>query len=64
MVDYLENCVLSDDDKKERELLLSKSQYCLMDGVLYYVMADKTLHLVVIMSNFLKKRTVNPSKHT
>ena len=35
IVDFLENCVLPDDDKKARELLLSRSQYCLMDGVLY-----------------------------
>ena len=46
IIDFLENCVLPDDDKKARELLLSRSQYCLMDGVLYYVVADKTLRLV------------------
>ena len=31
IADFLEYCVLPDDDKKERELL-SRSQYCLMDG--------------------------------
>ena len=51
IVDFLENCVLPDDDKKARELLLSRSQYCLMDGVLYYVVADKTLRLVPPISN-------------
>ena len=51
IVDFLENCVLPDDDKKARELLLSRSQYCLMDDVLYYVVADKTLRLVPPISD-------------
>ena len=51
IVDFLENCVLPDDDNKARELLLSRSQYCLMDGVLYYVVADKTLRLVPPISD-------------
>ena len=51
IVDFLENCVLPDDDNKARELLLSRSQYFLMDGVLYYVVADKTLRLVPPISD-------------
>ena len=32
--------------KKARELLLSRAQYHMEEGVLYYVESDKTLHLI------------------
>ena len=51
IVDFLEYCVLPNNDKKARKLLLSRSQYCLMDGVLHYVVADKTLRLVPPLSD-------------
>ena len=38
--------MLPHDDKKARELLLSRPQYHMEGGVLYYVEADKTLRLI------------------
>ena len=46
IIDYQEGDILPSDDKKARELLMSRSQYHLMEGVLYYVETDKTLHLI------------------
>ena len=46
IIDFQENNFLPDDDKKARELLLSRMQYQLMDGILYYVANDKTLWLI------------------
>ena len=46
MIDFQENNILPDDDRKARELLLSRMQYQLMDGILYYVANDKTLQLI------------------
>ena len=36
-------CILPNDDGKARELLLSRTQYYLVDGILYYVAIDRTL---------------------
>ena len=38
--------MLPSDDKKARESLLSRVQYHMEEGVLYYVEADKTLYLI------------------
>ena len=38
--------MLPSDDKKARELLLSRAQYHMEEGVLYYIESDKTLHLI------------------
>ena len=46
IIDFQENNILPDDDRKARELLLSRMQYQLMDGILYYVANDKTLRLI------------------
>ena len=46
IIDFQENNILPDDDRKARELLLSRMQYQLMDGILYYVANDKTLQLI------------------
>ena len=46
IIDYQKEGVLPRDDKKARELLLSRAQYHMEGGVLYYVKADKTLHLI------------------
>ena len=43
IVDFHENDILPGDDKKARELLLSRAQYYLVDSILYYVARDKTL---------------------
>ena len=46
IIDYQKEGVLPRDDKKARELLLSRAQYHMEGGVLYYVEADKTLRLI------------------
>ena len=46
IIDFQENNILPDDDRKARELLLNRMQYQLMDGILYYVANDKTLRLI------------------
>ena len=46
IIDFQENGILPNDDKKARELLLSRTQYHLVNGILYYVMTDKTLCLM------------------
>ena len=47
IIRYLEDEVLPDDDKKARELILSRSQYALLDGVLYKVEKDNSLRIFV-----------------
>ena len=42
----LEMGVLPEDHKRARELVLSRSQYTLVDGVLYRVENDKTLRII------------------
>ena len=46
IIRYLQDGILPDDDKEARELALTKSQYELVDGVLYHVENDKTLRIV------------------
>ena len=46
VVDYLEKGILPSDDKKARELVLSKSQYTIIEGVLYRIEGDKTLRMI------------------
>ena len=45
IIDYQKEGVLPRDDKKAR-VLLSRAQYHMEGGVLYYVEADKTLRLI------------------
>ena len=51
---YLEAGVLPDDEKKARELALTKTQYVLKDESLYHLQTDKTLR-VVAPTNLRKK---------
>ena len=46
VIRYLEDGTLPTEDKAAREIVLCKSQYILLDGVLYHVERDKTLRLV------------------
>ena len=46
VITYLETGVLPEDHKRARELALSRSQYTLVDGVLYRVENDKTLRII------------------
>ena len=46
IVDFLEEGVLPLEDKKARELALTKSQYTIVDDVLYRVESDKTLRVI------------------
>ena len=52
IIDFQEEGVLPiGDNKKARELLLSRAQYHMEEGVLYYVETDKTLHLILPAGN-------------
>ena len=46
IMDYLTLGELPQEDKEARELVLSKSQYEVIDGVLYRVQPDKTLRII------------------
>jgi len=46
IIDFQENGILPNDDKKARQLLLSRIQYHLVDDILHYVTTDKTLCLM------------------
>ena len=46
IVEYLENGELPEDDERARELALTKSQYTIVDSVLYRVESDKTLRVI------------------
>ena len=46
IITYLKDGELPEDTKVARELILSKSQYVLKDGVLFYVAKDKTLCII------------------
>ena len=48
---YLDNGVLPEDETRARELVLGRSQYEILDGVLYRVEADKSLKIVVPASD-------------
>ena len=41
-IDFQEEGALPNDDKNTRELLLSRAQYHMEEGVLYHVESDKT----------------------
>ena len=45
-MEYLEGGKLPDDDKRARELTLSREQYLLLDGVLHFMAKDKTLRII------------------
>ena len=47
IIDFQAKGVLPGDDKKARELLLSRAQYHIEESVLYYVETDQTLHLIL-----------------
>ena len=44
---------LAAEDKKARELVLNKSQYEVIDNVLYHLQPDKTLRVVVTTADCL-----------
>ena len=46
IVNYLENGTLPTEDKKARELVLTREQYVLIEGVQHYMSKDKTLRLI------------------
>jgi len=46
IITYLETGILPEDEKVAKALVLSQSQYCIEDGILYHVEADSTLRLV------------------
>ena len=46
VIQYLEDGTLPTEDKFAREIVLCKSQYVLIDKVLYHVEKDKTLRLI------------------
>ncbi len=46
IIDYLTEGVLPSEDRQARELVMSKPQYQMVDGVLYRVQADKTLRII------------------
>ena len=50
IVEYVEKGELLEDDKRARELALTKSQYTIVDSVLYRVESDKTLKVISPMS--------------
>ena len=47
IIRYLEDKVLLDDDEQARELILSRSQYALLDGVLYKIEKDNSRRVFV-----------------
>ena len=46
ITDFLEHGVLPEDEKKGKELVLTKSNYQRSDGVLYHLERDKTLRII------------------
>ena len=51
IIQYLEDAVLPDDDKKGRELVLGRSQYTILESVLYKVEKDSSLRIFVPQSD-------------
>ena len=43
---YLEEGILPDDESESREIVLSRSQFEVIDGILYHVEKDKTLLVI------------------
>ena len=46
VIQFLEHGGLPQEEKRARELALTKSQYAILEGVLYHVEADKSLRIV------------------
>ncbi len=46
IVEFIMNGSLPEDQKKARELALTRTQYKVVDGVLYHVQLDKTLRVI------------------
>ena len=46
VMEYQEGGKIPDDDKRARELTLSREQYLLLDGVLHFMVKDKTLRII------------------
>ena len=46
IIDYQKTGTLPQDEKRAHEMALTKSQYTLLDGVLYRVESDKTLRII------------------
>ena len=51
ITDYLENEDLPNDERKARELVLGRSLYQVVNGILYHVEPDKSLWLIPPESN-------------
>ena len=47
IMDYLEKGDLPKDEKKERELVLGRSLYQVIEGILYHIEPDKSLCLIL-----------------
>ena len=47
IIEYLEHRTLPADEKRGRELALSRSQYQIVEGVLYHVEKDQTLRITL-----------------
>ena len=47
VIQYLEDAVLPEDDKKARELVLGRSQYTILESALYKVEKESSLRLFV-----------------
>ena len=50
-MDYLENGHLPNDERKARELVLGRSLYQVVNGILYHMEPDKSLRLIPPESN-------------
>ena len=50
-MDYLENGDLPNDERKARELVLGRSLYQVVNGILYHMEPDKLLWLILPESN-------------
>ena len=51
IMDYLENGDLPNDERKARELVLERSLYQVVNGILYHMEPDKPLRLIPPESN-------------
>ena len=46
VIKYIQDGVLSTDDKKAKELILGKTRYVVIDNVLYHLSDDQSLRIV------------------
>ena len=46
IIDYQVEGILPSDEKKAREILLSRNQYHMIESVLYYIETDKSVRLI------------------